>query len=83
MDMSKFTHKTERYFGSKINIHTISWKNQEDVDTKEIKKWCKKNFGNPGYDEETGSNRWVDNIKQSEIMLTRDEDLTLFLLRWE
>jgi hypothetical protein len=45
-------------------------------------KWCKKNYGNPGYDDETGSNRWVDNIKQCEIMLTRDEDLTLFLLRW-
>jgi len=81
--MSKFTHKTERYFGSKVNIHTISWKNQDDVDPKEIKKWCKKNYGNSGYDDETGSNRWVDNIKQCEIMLTRDEDLTLFLLRWE
>ena len=43
MQMSKFTHKTERYFGSKVNIHTVSWKGQEDVDTKEVKKWCKKN----------------------------------------
>jgi hypothetical protein len=83
MQMSKFVHRTERYFGSKVNIHTVSWKGQEDIDTKEIKKWCKKNFGNSGYDDETGSNRWLDNCKQSEIMLTRDEDLTLFLLRWE
>jgi len=81
--MSKFTHKTDRYFGSKINIHTVSWKDQPEVDTKEIKKWCKKIYGNPGYDEETGSNRWIDNTKQCEIMLTRDEDLTMFLLRWE
>lgn len=81
--MSKFIHKTERYYGSSVNIHTISWKDQIDVDVKEIKKWCKKNYGNPGYDEETGTNRWIDNTIKHEIMLMRDEDLTLFLLRWE
>ena len=29
--MSKFVHRTERYFDSKISIHSVSWKGQEEV----------------------------------------------------
>jgi hypothetical protein len=66
-----------------VSIYIPFRKDQIDVDVKEIKKWCKKNYGNSGYDEETGTNRWIDNTIKHEIMLMRDEDLTLFLLRWE
>lgn len=80
--MNKLTHKTERYFGSNVNIHTVSWNKDVDIDPKEVRKWCKKNFGKSGYDESTGSNRWLDYTKSNEVVLTHDDDLTLFILRW-
>ena len=81
--MSSFAHRSEHYFGSKRNVHTISWKGQGEVDTNEIIEWCIETFGKSGYREETENNRWVDNSTESEIILCNDEDLTLFLLRWE
>lgn len=82
--MSSFTHKTEHYYGSKRNLHTISWKGRGEVDTEEILDWCLTTFGKPGYQEEIERSRWLDNThSDSEIILCNDEDLTLFLLRWE
>lgn len=81
--MSSFTHKTEHYYGSKKRIHTISWKGKGEVDATEIYNWCIDTFGKSGYREETGDNRWIDNTEMGEIILCNDEDLTLFLLRWE
>jgi len=78
-----FTHRTEHYYGSKRNIHTISWKGRGEVDSEEIRNWCLTILGKSGYQEEIERTRWVDNIEQSEIMLCNDEDLTLFLLRWD
>jgi hypothetical protein len=77
-----FTHRTERYYGSKINIHTISWKGHGEVDAREIQKWCRKNFGPSGYQEEINGSHWIDNTDLGEIMLCKDEFLTLFLLKW-
>ena len=81
--MSSFTHRTEHYDGSKRNIHTISWKGRGEVDSDEILDWCLTTFGEPGYQEEIGRSRWLDNTVEGEIMLCNDEDLTLFLLRWQ
>lgn len=80
--MSSFTHRTERYYGSTKNIHTISWKGHGEVDANQIKKWCKKNFGPSGYQEAIDGSNWIDNTEFGEIMLCKDEYLTLFLLRW-
>lgn len=80
---SPFTHRTEHYFGSTKNIHTISWKGKGEVDSREIYDWCVEHFGQPGYQEETGSSRWVNNTEQSEVMLCNDSDLTYFLLIWQ
>ena len=80
--MSSFTHRTEHYYGSKRNLHTVSWKGRGEVDTKEIHDWCIETFGNAGYQEEIERSRWLDNTEDSEIILCNDEDLTLFLLRW-
>lgn len=81
--MSSFTHRTEKYYGSERNIHTISWKGRGEVDNEELYQWCIDTFGQPGYQEEIERSRWVNNFEYSEIMLCNDEDLTLFLLRWE
>ena len=78
-----FTHKTEHYYGSSMNIHTISWKGHGEVDANEIRAWCLETLGNSGYQEAIERSRWVDNIDQGELMLCNDEDLTLFLLRWD
>lgn len=80
---ASFKHRTEHYFGSKRNVHTISWKGRGEVDTTEIRDWCLTTFGKSGYQEEIERSRWVDNTTDSEIMLCNDEDLTLFLLRWD
>jgi len=79
---SPFTHKTEHYYGSKRNIHTVSWKGHGEVDSNEIREWCLKTLGNSGYQEAIERSRWIDNIDEGELMLCNDEDLTLFLLRW-
>jgi len=81
--MSSFTFRKENYYGSKRNIHTVSWKGQGEVDAKEIKKWCKKNFGPSGYREDIEDSYWIDNTEFGEIMLCKDEFVTLFRLRWE
>jgi hypothetical protein len=81
--MSSFAHRSEHYYGSKRQVHTISWKGQGEVDTAEIREWCVTTLGNSGYQEEIGRSRWLDNTEASEIILCNDEDLTLFLLRWE
>jgi len=78
-----FTHKTEHYYGSERNIHTISWKGRGEVDSQEIRDWCIERLGKSGYNEATGDSRWVDNTENSEIMLCNDEDLTYFLLIWQ
>lgn len=80
---SPFTHKTEHYYGSTKNIHTISWKGRGEVDAQQIYNWCIEHFGNPGYQEEIGCSRWVNNVEQGEIMLCNDADLTYFLLIWQ
>ena len=78
-----FTHKTEHYYGSKKNIHTISWKGRGEVDGNAIQSWCIEHLGPAGYQEENECSRWVDNTEQGEIMLCNDSDLTYFLLIWE
>ena len=81
--MSPFTIRKENYYGSKKNIHTISWKGHGEVDSDEIYDWCTQNFGPSGYQEELNDSNWIDNTEFGEIMLCKDEFLTLFLLRWE
>ena len=81
--MSSFTFRNEHYYGSERNIHTVSWKGHGEVDAKEIKKWCKKNFGPSGYREDIEDSYWIDNTEFGEIMLCKDEFVTLFRLRWE
>ena len=80
--MSKISHRTEKYFGSARQVHTVKW-DPSEVDGREVKKGCNQHFGMSGYQEELNSNRWLDNIEKHEIMLCNDEDLTHFLLVWE
>ncbi len=83
MEQGSFTYKTEKYYGSSRNVHTVSWKGRGEVDGDEIQKWCFENFGKPGYREDLGETRWLDDIKEKgEIFLCKDEDLTFFLLKW-
>lgn len=78
-----FTHRTEHYYGSTKNIHTISWKGRGEVDSQAIRAWCIEHLGKSGYQEELEASRWVDNTEQGEIMLCNDSDLTYFLLIWQ
>lgn len=81
--MSTFAFRKENYYGSKKNIHTISWKGHGEVDAIEIRDWCRQHFGPSGYQEEINDSHWVDNTEHGEIMLCKDEFVTLFRLRWE
>jgi hypothetical protein len=80
--VTPFTHKTEHYYGSKKQVHTISWKGHGEVDSQEIRDWCINNLGNPGYQEEHECSRWLDDAENGEIILCNDSDLTFFLLKW-
>ena len=80
--MTAFTHKSEHYYGSKKQVHTISWKGHGEVDSQEILDWCISNLGNSGYQEEHGCSRWIDDVENGEIILCNDSDLTFFLLKW-
>lgn len=80
--MSKITVKTGRYYGSQKNIHEIKW-DPSEIDGREVVDWCTQNFGKDGYQEEIGCARWLEERDKHSITLLKDEDLTLFLLRWE
>ena len=82
MEQGSFTYKSEHYYGSKKQVHTVSWHGKGEVDSEEIQKWCIENFGNAGYQEELGESRWLDATKDCIIYLCKDEDLTFFLLKW-
>jgi len=82
MEQGSFTYKETHYYGSKKKIYQISWKGKGEVDSSEIYQWCINNLGNSGYQEEIGESRWLDNCKDDEIFLCKDEDLTFFLLKW-
>lgn len=83
MEQGSFTYKSERYYGSKHQVHTVSWKGKGEVDGEAIRKWCIENFGKAGFQEEHGTTRWLDDINDAgEIFLCKDEDLTFFLLKW-
>ena len=82
MEQGSFTYKTEKYYGSSKNVHTVSWQGRGEVDSYEIQQWCFQNFGNAGYQEELGESRWLDATKDCTIYLCNDEDLTFFLLKW-
>jgi hypothetical protein len=82
-EQGSFSYKTTNYYGSQKKIHLVSWKGKGEVDGDKIQKWCIDNFGKPGYQEEHGEARWLDDIKDAgEIYLCKDEDLTFFLLKW-
>jgi hypothetical protein len=81
-ELGPYKYWTERYYGSERNITTISWKGMGEVDATEIQDWCRANFGKSGYREDIEDSYWVDNVEFGEIMLCKDEFLTMFLLRW-
>ena len=80
--MAKIEFKTQRYYGSEKNIHTVSW-DPSEIDGRDISKWCIQNFGPAGYNEEIEGTRWLAYDAICEVILCKDEDLTLFLLRWQ
>lgn len=81
-ELNSFKYWTEQYYGSKTNITTITWKGQGEIDRDEIRQWCIDHFGPSGYREDENTSYWVDNSDSDEIMLCKDELLTIFLLRW-
>ena len=48
----------------------------------EIKKWCWQTYGSPGHQHLTAETRWLDNVKDGEVLFNNQEDLTLFVLKW-
>ncbi len=82
MEQGSFTYRATSYYGSQKKIHQVSWHGKGEVDSKEIQQWCIENFGKPGYQEELGGTRWLDDSYSGEIFLCKDEDLTFFLLKW-
>ena len=81
-ELGSFSYWTEHYPFSNRNITTVSWKGKGEVDAKEIYEWCVQTFGKSGYREDIEDSYWVDNTEVGEIMLCKDEFLTMFLLRW-
>ena len=83
MQQGSFTYRSEKYYGSNRNVHTVSWAGHGEIDGDEIRQWCIEKLGPAGYQEELGGTRWLDDINErGEIFLCNDEDLTFFLLKW-
>ena len=78
----KFTVKSGKYFGLSEEMHTVSWRDQPDVNSAEVKKWCSRTFGKSGYNEKTKENRWIFDKAGCEIVFSNAADLTAFLLKW-
>ena len=65
------------------NYTTVAFPMQDLATQFQLRNWCYKTFGEPGYKPDTAEVRWVDDIKYGEIRIDRDSDLMMFLLRWE
>mgnify|MGYP003341860056 CR=1 FL=1 len=52
------------------------------IRTDHIREWCYDTYGWPGYLPNTHEIRWRDSLRHGEIEFSREEDLTLFLLKW-
>lgn len=81
-EQGSFTYWTEQYFGSDTKITTVSWRGKGEVDSNEVREWCIATYGPSGYREEENTSYWVDNTDKGEVMLCRDDFVTLFLLKW-
>ncbi len=55
---------------------------QHPSDQHKIRQWCYETFGGAGYCADTNEIRWHDSIHFGEIEFNREEDLSLFLLKW-
>ena len=51
--------------------------------TQEIQQWCYNAFGPPGFKVNTDEIRWTDGAVRGEIIFGREEDLMLFMLKWQ
>ena len=72
--------KRTRQGGSKI---IVAFPRPDLKKVKEIREWCYATYGEPGYRSNTDETRWIDDITYGEVVLSRETDLTMFLLRWE
>ena len=48
----------------------------------DITQWCYRAFGPAGYQAMTDEIRWQDSIQYGKIVFSREQDLTMFILRW-
>ena len=58
----------------------------DELDRKEIVKWCYDQFG-PGLgryrvDNSPFTHRWINDIEYNEIRFSEEQDVVLFILRW-
>ena len=79
----EFTRKKFYYPGSKRTVHSVTWVRDLENDNKSIEKWCLDTFGPSGYREDTQDTRWVNNVNTGDITFLQEQDLVVFLLRWE
>lgn len=66
-------------------IHTIifEYSNLANLDLNAVRKWCYETYGTPGLRPESMYTRWHDMILNiGRIYFAREEDVSLFLLKW-
>lgn len=63
-------------------FHVAAFPEQHPSVDMEIKRWCWQMFGQEGYMVNSNEIRWKDSIEYGEIRFQREEDLSLFLLKW-
>lgn len=63
--------------------YMASFNKQVPHHTAEIRRWCFETFGPPGPLVNTAETRWIDDVRYGEIVFQREQDLMLFVLKWQ
>ncbi len=64
-----------------FNYYLVEFPTPNSELRKEIQNWCYQSYGEPGR-RRIDKQRWIDFIRLGVIYLSRESDLSLFVLRW-
>lgn len=64
-------------------IHVITFEHADIANLNAVRKWCYETYGSPGLRPESMYTRWRDfSLQIGRVYFAREEDVSLFLLKW-
>lgn len=80
MKIHHYKMHTDYYY--QLPQFTAAFPRPNENQSQEIRRWCYNTYGVPGIRVDTDEMRWRDGILYGEIVFQREEDLSMFLLKW-